>query len=150
VHNSLGVELSEIARRIGDQHATVRRLYRALMALEQAEKAKVFQRQDRWRKHFSFSHLYTGLDYANIQRFTGIGVDGAYKKNPIPRSKIREFGEFCVWLYGSRTRNKEPVIQSQNPDLRILDEVLATRDGVAALRRNLPLQVSLWATTYET
>ncbi len=35
------------------------------------------------------------------------------------------------------------MIESQNPDLRNLDEVLRTADGVAALRQGLPLSVSL-------
>ena len=49
----------------------------------------------------------------------------------------------CEWLYGSKAKQKAPVIKTQNPDLRKLDEVLRSKDGVAALRRNLPLDVSL-------
>ena len=143
VHNTLGVALDEIANRIGDQHATVRRLYRSLMALEQAEVAGVFDRRDRSKRHFSFSHLYTGLDYTNIQKFTGVAGDGSFKKRPVPKSKVRQFGELCLWLYGSKSRGRPPVVQTQNPDLRYLDEVLGTENGTAALRRNLPLQVSL-------
>jgi hypothetical protein len=143
VHNTLGVDLDEVANRIGDQHATVRRLYRSLMALEQVEAGGAFDRRDRWKKHFSFSHLYTGLDYRNIQRFAGISGDGAFKRRPVHRSKVKQFGELCVWLYGSKSKERPPVVQSQNPDLRNLDEVLSTQNGLAALRRNLPLQVSL-------
>jgi hypothetical protein len=33
-------------------------------------------------------------------------------------------------------------VESQNPDLRVLDEVLTTKDGTAALRRGLPLAVA--------
>lgn len=143
VHNTLGVSLDDIAGRIGDQHATVRRLYRALMALEQAESAGVFDRKDRSKTHFSFSHLYTGLDYSNIQKFAGVGGDDGYKVRPIPKSKVRQFGELCVWLYGAKSKNWPPVVQSQNPDLRILDEVLGSKDGIAALRRNLSLRISL-------
>jgi hypothetical protein len=143
VHNNLDITLEEISSRIGDLHSTVRRLYRALMAVEQAEDAAVFDRNDRWQKHFSFSHLYTGLDYAGIQKFTGILGEKSFQRRPIPQAKVKEFGELCLWLYGSKAASKPPVIQSQNPDLRILDEVLATRDGLAALRRGLPLRVSL-------
>lgn len=42
VHNELGTPLDDIARRIGDRHSTVHRLYRGLMVLRQAEKAEVF------------------------------------------------------------------------------------------------------------
>jgi hypothetical protein len=142
VHNTVGVPLDEIARRIGDQHSTVQRFYRALMVVEQAEEADVWQRADRYKEHFSFSHLYTGLDYTGIQRFVGIRPTAAESKRPVPRTKLKELGELCTWLFGSKSRNKPPLVQSQNPDLRILDEVLHEKNGVAALRRGLPLRVS--------
>jgi hypothetical protein len=142
VHNELRVGLDEIAEQIGDQHATVQRLYRALMALEQAEKAGVFYRDDRFKTHFSFSHLYTGLDYSGIQRFSGISASRSATKSPIAPAKIKQFGQLCEWLYGSKAKNKPPLIRSQNPDLRVLDEVLQSADGTAALRRGLPLQVA--------
>ena len=142
VHNSLGIPLDDIARRIGDQHATVQRFYRALMVVEQAETADVWQRADRYKEHFSFSHLYTGLDYSGIQQFVGIRPTADEAKEPVPAKKIKELGELCTWLYGSKSRQRPPLVQSQNPDLRTLDEVLHSRNGVAALRRRLPLRVS--------
>ncbi len=142
VHNTLHIPLDVIARHIGDQHSTVRRLYRALMALEQVEAARGFHRSDRMHRHFSFSHLYTGLDYAGIQKFTGVSGERSFIRRPIPPEKVRQFGELCIWMFGSKSRNLQPIVQSQNPDLRILDEVLNSRDGLAALRRGLPLTVS--------
>jgi hypothetical protein len=41
VHREYEVALSDIAQQIGDRHSTVQRLYRGLMVLDQAEKAKV-------------------------------------------------------------------------------------------------------------
>ncbi len=61
VHNEVGVALDEIARRIGDKHDTVARLYDALMVLNQAEDNGLFDRDDRYKKHFSFSHLTPAL-----------------------------------------------------------------------------------------
>ena len=78
VHNELGEELDEIARRIGDRHTTVRRLYRGLMVLRQAEESGRFDLDDRWKKHFSFSHLYTGLDYQNIRELLGIDNESSF------------------------------------------------------------------------
>ncbi len=40
VYNDLGVPLEQIARQIGDRHATVRRLYRGQMVIDQAAEAK--------------------------------------------------------------------------------------------------------------
>jgi hypothetical protein len=141
VHNDLGVSLQDIARRIGDQHATVKRLYRGLMVLQQAE--AVFDPEDRAKSHFSFSHLYTGLDYPGIRRFIGLTEARDFTARPITRAKVPALGELCVWLYGSKSRKVVPLVQSQNPDLRKLDEVLQSPDGTAALRQGLPLNVSL-------
>src|SRR5262245_19433256 len=47
VHNTLHVSLADLARKIGDKHSTVARHYDALMVLEQAEQAGVFDRDDR-------------------------------------------------------------------------------------------------------
>lgn len=142
VHNSLNVSLDDIARQIGDQHATVRRLYRAFMALEQAETSGVFYRNDRYKGHFSFSHLYTGLDYAGIAKFAGLSPSKSFSSTPITSTKMKDFGQLCEWLYGSKSKSKQPLIRSQNPDLRVLDEVLQSKDGIAALRRGLPLEIS--------
>lgn len=138
VHNELGISLEDIARHIGDQHATVARLYRAYMAIQQAQQAGVYRLDDRYKPHFSFSHLYTGFNYSGIQSYVGLSPD-AYTSTPIPPTKLKELGELCEWLYGSRSKRKQPLVQSQNPDLRHLDEVLQSLDGVAALRQGLPL-----------
>jgi hypothetical protein len=143
VHNEVGVELEDIARQIGDRHATVKRLYRGLMVLEQAEEAGEFDREDRYKKRFAFSHLYTGLDFAGFRSFLGLTEARDFTPRPIPPSKLKPLGELCVWLYGSKSRNLRPVVESQNPHLRNLDETLRSTDGVAALRQHLPLSISL-------
>jgi hypothetical protein len=145
VNNEVGIDLDEISRRIGDKHSTVARLYDALMVLEQAEESGVFSREDRYREHFSFSHLTTGLGYTGIQSFLGLpkGDRTIGKRKPVPKDHERQLGEFLGWLYGSRSEAVAPIVQSQNPDLRRLDEVLKNKQAVAALRTGLPLSVSL-------
>ena len=139
VHRDYGVSLEDIARQIGDTHRTVQRLYRGLMVIEQAEKMSVFNRDDRWRRHFSFSHLYAGIDYEGISSFLGLRPEAEESENPVPSEKKDELGELCRWLYGSKKDNKHPVIQSQNPDLKRLDAVVANREAVAALRAGTEL-----------
>lgn len=141
VHNELRVPLEAIAAQIGDKHRTVRRLYRALMVLEQAAEADVFHVEDRARTQFAFSHLYTGLDYAGFEEFLKLKKD-SFKPNPVSRTRVKQLGQVLTWLYGSRERGVEPVIKSQNPDLRRLDDVLQSANGVAALERGLGLSVS--------
>jgi len=145
VFNEYGVPLEEIARTIGDRHDTVGRLYHGLMVLEQAEKAGVFDREDRYNTRFAYSHLWTGLGYSGIQDFLGLTPEKRVKPNPVPRNRLDNLGELCLWLYGNKEQEKAPIIRSQNPDLRNLDEVLRSDDGLAALRGGLPLETSLKA-----
>lgn len=143
VHNEFGVPLDDIARQIGDRHQTVQRFYRALMVIEQAEKAKVFNRSNRYKGHFSFSHLYTGLDYEGIAAFLELRDVSMESRKPVPRKRMKELGEFCKWLYGNKSRDEKPVVHSQNPHLRQLDEVLRSQVATASLRADMPLSVAL-------
>jgi hypothetical protein len=87
--------------------------------------------------------LWTGLGYAGIQEFLGIKPEDWAKPDPVPKDRIPRLGELCRWLFGSRSEAIRPMVMSQNPDLRILDEVLQSKDGYAALRAKLPLAIAL-------
>jgi hypothetical protein len=143
VHNDYGVPLDDIARTIGDEHNTVRRLYRGLMVLDQAEATGRFSREDRFNTRFAYSHLWTGLGYSGIQEFLGLGPDQGFSKNPVPEENVENLIQLCRWLYGSKADRMPPVIRSQNPDLRQLDEVLRSKDGEIALRSGLALDTAL-------
>lgn len=143
VHRKYSVALEDIASQIGDRHRTVQRLFRGLMVLEQAEQAKVFDREDRYNKHFSFSHLYTGLDYPGIADFLGVAAKEDESVNPVPKNKVKALGELCVWLYGSKKSEQMPTVVSQNPDLRNLNTVVSNRESVEALRAGMPLDKAL-------
>ena len=83
-----GHSLPDIAQSIGDNHKTVARLYRALAVIRQAEKMKVFDRDDRVEAAFSFSHLYTGLNYSGIAEFVGLDQESDFEKDaPVPARK---------------------------------------------------------------
>ncbi len=143
VRNDVGKDLADIAETIGDRHRTVARLYRAYMALNQARAAGAYDMDEqRSRKRFAFSHLYTGLDYRGIQEFTGIADLDPPSEKPIPPRKMKRFGELCVWLWGDKTRNIKPEIKTQNPHLRQLDEALQSKGGLSALRAGLGLSVA--------
>jgi len=140
VHDEQGVDLDEIANSIGDRHATVKRLYRGYKILEQAEKMTSFKREDRIASRFYFSHLYTAADQSEFQKFLGIDPDQSLRPNPVPRSKLNDLSELMVMFYGSKSARRLPLVQSQNPDLNILREVISDPKGVAALKAGLPLQ----------
>jgi hypothetical protein len=47
-----------------------------------------------------------------------------------------------IWLFGSKTDNKPPIVRSQNPDLKRLDAILTDNRAIHALRSGLGLDVS--------
>lgn len=134
VHHKFSVSLEDIALQIGDGHNTVRRLYRGLMVLEQAEREGVYDPENRFTPRIYFSHLYTGLDYTGFTSFLELAPKEAETDSPVPREKLGELGEVCVWLFGDKKEKIPPVIKTQNPDLKQLDAIIANREAVAALR----------------
>ena len=131
------VTLTEIAAQIGDKHDTIKRMVNAIYVLEQAEKEGVFHLSDRVGPRFNFSHLYTALSRAPYMRF--LGLEEAWsrfdpKPDPVSQEKLGSLCEVLRWLYGSRDEAKDPVIQSQNPDVRRLGDVLDSSEGLSILR----------------
>lgn len=140
VHEKYGIPLDDIASSIGDRHTTVKRLYCGYKILEQAEAAAGFNKEDRVRNRFYFSHLYTATDQPEFQKFLGMDPDKSLKKNPVPKAYLSELKELMVWLYGSKAAGKEPVVRSQNPDLNLLREVVSRKNALAGLRSGLSLE----------
>lgn len=142
VHRNFGIDLEDIAKQIGDTHKTVQRLFRGLMVVEQAERLKVFDREDRWRNHFAFSHLYTGLEYPGISAFIDLQPVNDENSDPVPLNKKKELGQICLWIYGSRKDDIPPVVKTQNPHLRRLDAVIDNMEALAALRDGMGLDAA--------
>jgi hypothetical protein len=134
--------LQQIASRMGDQHMTIHRMVAALYVLEQANRNEIYEINDRKKKSFSFSHLYTGLSYEEFTNYLGMPrPDRAADpdRDPVPPSKLGELRNLLTWLYGSKERDVEPAVKSQNPDLGRLREVLSSPAAVSILaaRNNL-------------
>ncbi len=142
VRRNYGVGLSDIARQIGDNHGTVQKLFRALMVLEQAERAGVYDRADCYASRIFFSHLYTGLEYDGFGRFLNLAQKEDETDSPVSKDKISELGELLTWLFGSKKSGAPSVIESQNPDLRQLNEVVDNREAISALRAGESLGAS--------
>lgn len=141
VHETFGVPLPVIAQRIGDKNATVERFYRGYSVLMQAEKLGVFDREDRTRNKFFFSHLYTAMDQVGYQKHLGIDP-GKFGPNIVPRAKVEELGELLTWLYGKKSEGKEPIVRTQNPDLNRLREVLEKPQALKVLRAGRTLEAA--------
>jgi hypothetical protein len=123
-----GVTIEKIARRLGDGHDTVVRLVNGMFVLDQAAKAKVFDIKDRYPgKKFAFSHLYTALTRPGYRNFLGLSDEWRASEpepDPVPKENIDNLKHVLLWLYGSKPDQIKPVIVSQNPDLKLLAEVL--------------------------
>ncbi len=51
-----------------------------------------------------------------------------------------------MWIYGSKEDNKDPVIRSQNPDIKRLAEVLTSAEGLHVLRSGGSLDEAHYST----
>lgn len=130
------LSLSDIAGRMGDQHLTIHRMVTAFYVLEQAEKIKAYSIQDRKKKSFSFSHLYTGLAYEEFTDYIGMPRPDRTadpSRDPVPVDRTKELRQLLIWLYGSRDEDLDPVVKSQNPDLTRLRHVLGSQPAIAML-----------------
>ena len=129
---SQGVDLKSIADAIGDKHDTIKRMVSAVYVLQQAKKEGLFDIEDRCSKRFNFSHLYTALSRSQYMDYLGLD-DGWARHDPheeqVPKDKLKELQNVLMWIYGSKEEGKKPVIQSQNPDIKRLGEVLAHAEG---------------------
>lgn len=134
--------LQDIAGRMGDQHMTIHRMVVAHYVLEQANRNQLYDVADRKKRSFSFSHLYTALSYEEFTKYLGMvrpERTADPDRDPVPSNKFDELRNLLTWLYGSRERDVEPVVRSQNPDLGRLRAVMASPAAISILveRKNL-------------
>lgn len=134
-----GIPLTEIASQIGDTNRTVQRLYRAYMVIRQAEAERLWKREYAFKRQLSFSHLMTGLDYDGIAEFLSVADKSDEQPNPVPHDRLQNLKQLCEWLWGDSRSNTPPIIRSQNPDLRNLNQVLL--NSVATKRLQLDGQL---------
>ena len=129
---SEGVDLAVIARAIGDKHDTIKRMVSAIYVLDQAKNEGLFDIEGRHTRKFNFSHLYTALSRSQYMEYLGLGAAWARhdpEPNQVPRERLEELRKVLVWIYGSREDGVQPVVQSQNPDIKRLGVVLAHAQG---------------------
>jgi DNA-binding transcriptional MerR regulator len=143
VHNDFDISIDDIAYQIGDTNKTAQKLYQGLMVLEQAKNVRVYNyEEDHQTPRIYFSHLYTGLQREGIKSFLNIKDAGTEDKSPVPDEKHKELGQLLKWLFGSKQDNTEPIIKSQNPDLKYLDEVLQNKEATVALNSGVSLTMA--------
>ena len=141
IHRNYNISLEQIAEQIGDTNKTVSKLYQGYMVIEQAEKNAEFSMDDIKTPRLYYSHLYTALGYEKFRTYLGI-VDGSDIDSPVPAEKYGRLQEVMDWIYGSKKRSVEPLVRTQNPDLKRFVGVLDNEQSVAALRMGRSLEVA--------
>jgi DNA-binding transcriptional MerR regulator len=139
IHNDYGVPIEDIAYQVGDTNKTAQKLYQGLMILEQANNTGVYKYEDIQANRIYFSHLYTGIQREGIKKFLDLKEATEESKSPVPEENLKNLGELLEWLYGNKKNETQPIIKSQNPDLKYLDEVLQSKEATYALRAGEPL-----------
>ena len=139
-----GGDVVTISRTLGDNHNTVRRLVNGWYALKQASDDG-FDREDRSKPRFAFSHLYTALARASVREFLGLtpeDLSAPPRLDPVPPANRDKLRKLMSWLYGQEQRGEPTLIQSQNPNLNQLSEVLGNPEAQQMLLAKRDLQVA--------
>lgn len=141
VKRNFGKSLSEIAEQIGDANNMVKKLYQGLLVLDQADSMTDFKKDDTYAKRIYFSHLYTAITYENFRSYLGLSADFE-EVNPVSSENLKKLEQAMFWLYGSASKKVAPVIESQNPDLRRLVDVMGNKEAIEYLRINNDLKIA--------
>lgn len=141
VHNDYGVALDDIAEQIGDSNKITLKLYQGLMVLRQADKETNFKISDVYNNRVYFSHVYTAIMYEGFQEYLGIDIT-QHTDSPVPADKLDNLQEVMYWILGSKSKGIKPIIKSQNPDIRNLNQVLTKPDATQLLKSTNDLTVA--------
>lgn len=150
VHENFQVPLSDIALQLGDGNSTVQKLYQGLKVLQQANSTGEYPLTEVQAPRIYFSHLYTGIQRRGIKEFIGLNDAKEESQNPVPVEKLKELGQLLEWLFGRKSEKTLPIIQSQNPDLKHLDEILQHKVATKALKDGESLSYALDLTKSES
>ena len=124
-----GITVKDIARHLGDRHDTVKRLVNGIFVLDQARDQRLFDIDDRYpsSRPFAFSHLYTALTRPGFQDYLGLPADWRQREpepDPVPEAQRDNLRQLLIWLYGSKADDVEPLVKTQNPHVKQLNEIL--------------------------
>lgn len=140
-----GLTIESISRQTGDTNDTIRAYISSIFVLDQAEKEGLFDIGNRYnRTRFAFSHLYTALGRKEYVNFLGLekGWNQNLIESPISEEKTDQLKETLTYLYGSKSDDKKPLIESQNPDLKHLGECLVNATALSRIRSGDTLNVA--------
>jgi len=138
-------DLESIAASIGDGNLTIKRMISAIYALDQARENNIFDIEERFTVRFNFSHLYTALSrpqYMKYLKISSAWVRCEPQPNPVAYEELPKLRKLLVWIYGSKDEHRQPVVESQNPDIKRLGEVLTHSEGLHVLETTSNLDLA--------
>ncbi|TPI80440.1 hypothetical protein [Mesorhizobium sp. B2-8-9] len=102
-----------------------------------------FSIEQRGAKRFSFSHLYTAVSRPSVRRYLNLTPDlsDVLPKDPVPADNRVKLTNLMGWLYGQGAEIPA-VLQSQNPDLNRISEVLTSEQATSTLERSRNLDLA--------
>lgn len=139
-----GEDIDVVSKMLGDNHNTIRRLVAGYDVLEQAQTLG-FDLNDRTKKHFSFSHLYTAISRPAVRAYLGMeGADDGDEAptGPVPEKNTEQLLTLMSWLYGQEKKKEPTLIASQNPNLNQLVRIIESKDGLESLVRTRRLDIA--------
>jgi hypothetical protein len=140
------VGIDSIAAMMGDNNNTLRSYIYSVLMLEQAEEEELWTIKDRANTgRFAFSHLYTAIGRKEYQVFLGL-TDGWVDKPPLRPIKdkfLNKLGEVLGYMYGVKSDDRQALVRSQNPDLKLLGEALVNNRARQILKNRGTLDDAL-------
>jgi len=109
--------IRKITDMTGDQHRTVARLAEGYFFIQQLIESSRFTPSNSYRKgrgsstDYPFSWVYTILGFKNIRNWLEMPDSGDDPiSDPIPTQKLSRAEELCDFMFGNKSREKQPVV----------------------------------------
>lgn len=133
-----GLSVKETADEVGETESEVRTNYRNYRIAVQAERSRIEPKALADMKG-GFGVFTRAMQAANIRNFIGAPMAVARGKNPIPPDKKSALKEMVEMLFGPRA------VLEDSRDITKLGKVVASKDGLKALRQGRNLEEALVA-----
>lgn len=126
-------KLAELSNKLGDSRNLLLRVFVGYKIYRQALELEIVEEPPDNGKPIEFSHLYTMLNNPPTREFLGLPEgplsEESIVDNPIHETHHEPLRELFGWLYGGNS-----VIRSQGTDRPKLQKVIASSEGLDALR----------------
>lgn len=141
--------MKELTQKLGDSRGMLLRVFVAFKIYQQAIESEIIEPATFDGARFQFSHLYTMLNHPPTRDFIGLPEgplsEASVVDQPIPEDYLGNLRELFDWLFGEGS-----VIRSQGTDRPRLQKVIASTDGLEALRSTSDLNYAYNAAGLES